>query len=133
MRKMRMSKQDEIKFENMISDDQTRWWTCPRNEKGELYISLGTVLHFLYVYGNFDMAETATVGDGKVNYHGEQVATFTTFKETDKYKLPIFTFIEKYNWMNEKQEIFLKGLDNNLHLKWREKMSHLKEFLTINF
>ena len=131
--KMKMTEQEEIKFENMICDDQTNWWPCSRDKKGELYLSLGTVLHFLYVYGNFDMAERSIIGDGVVTFHGEQVATFTTPKESDKYKVPVFTFIEKFNWMNEKQEIFLKGLDNDLHLKWREKMSHLKDLLKINF
>jgi hypothetical protein len=117
----------------MMFDDQSNWCECSRDKKGELYLSLGSVLHFLYVYGNFDMAENATVGDGKVNYYGEQIATFTTFKETDKYKLPIFTFISKYDWMTENQEIFIQGLDHDLHLKWREKKSHLKDLLKINF
>ena len=32
---------------------------------------------------------------------------------------------EKYDWMNEKQDIFLDGLDHGLEKEWRKKYSHM--------
>jgi hypothetical protein len=122
--------QSSIRFENMMADDQTSWWPPSKDKDGKIYLSLGTVLHFIYVYGNFNMAETCTVGSGKVNYQGEEVATF---EMSEKYKIPVFKFIDKYKYMTENQEILLRGIDDGLHIEWRKKFEHLKEILKINF
>ena len=36
------------------------------------------ILNWLYVYGAFDIAENATVGNEEVNYHDEKIATYTS-------------------------------------------------------
>jgi hypothetical protein len=122
--------QEEIRFENMMSSDQGSWWPCSKDKDGKLYLSLGTILHFIYMYGSFNMAETCQVGDYKVRYQGEEAATF---EMSEKYHIPVFKFIEKYKYMSDNQEIFLRGLDNDKHIEWRKKYDHLREILTINF
>ena len=120
-----MTDQEKIRFENMMGSDQSNWWPCT---KGEL--TLGTVIHFIYIYGSFHLAESCQVGENEVTYYGEKVATF---EMSEKYKIPVFTFVEKYKIMSDNQDIFLRGLEKELHLKWREKMNHLKDFIKINF
>jgi hypothetical protein len=117
-----MTEQEKIRFENMMSADQGNWWPCGVNKDGSFYLSLGTVLHFLYMFGNFNMAENCTVGDYKVTYHGEVVATF---EWSEKLNVPIFKFIEKYKYMQEQNDFFIKCLENDEHLKWRKKMNKL--------
>lgn len=124
------TEQEIMKFENMMLDDQTSWWPCSKNEDGKMYLSVGTILHFLYMYGTFDMAERSLVGDGAVTYHGEEIATF---EMSEKYKIPVFKFISKYKELIEMQDIFLRGIDNGLHTEWRKKMNHLSNLLKINF
>lgn len=122
--------QFQIRFDNMMSHDTTNWWPCSKDKDGNVYLSVGTILHFLYMYGTFDMAETCTVGSGSVNYHGQQIATF---EMSEKYKIPVFKFIEKYDFCNDNQELFLRGIDEGYHIEWRKKFEHLKNFLKINF
>ena len=82
------------------------------------------------MFGTFDMAEHSLVGDGAVTYRGEEIATF---EMSDKYKIPVFKFISKYKELIENQNIFLHGIDNELHTEWRKKMNHLSDLLKINF
>lgn len=117
-----MTEQEEIRFENMMSKDQGNWWSCTKDADGKFYCSLGTILHFLYMFGNFNMAETCTVGDYKVTFHGETVATF---EWSEKLNVPIFKFIEKYNYMQEQNDLLIKCLESGEHLKWREKRNEL--------
>ncbi len=51
--------------------------------------NIGRVLHFLYHYCGFDVAEMATIGNDQVTYHGEVIATFKFLGDTD---VPHFTF-----------------------------------------
>ncbi len=52
--------------------------------------SIGRVLHFLYYYCGFGVAEKATVGQNKVVYHGKTIATYEFLSDTD---IPYFTFL----------------------------------------
>lgn len=51
--------------------------------------SIGRVLHFLYHYCGFDVAEHAQIGASKVIYHGKTIATYEFLSDTD---IPYFTF-----------------------------------------
>lgn len=61
-----------------------------RNCRGK---SIGRVLHFLYHYCGFNIAEHAIIGNGKVYYPGEHpdnvIATYEWLSDTD---IPHFTF-----------------------------------------
>lgn len=52
--------------------------------------SIGRVLHFLYHYCGFDVAEHAQIGQGKVHYHGGIIATYEFLSDTD---IPHFKFV----------------------------------------
>lgn len=52
----------------------------------------GRILHFLYHYCGFDVAEHATVGDGKVIYWGKDIATFAWSDRFGEADVPVFTF-----------------------------------------
>src|SRR5271166_1399162 len=53
--------------------------------------SCGRVLHFLYHYCGFDVAEMATVSWDEVHYHGRKIATYTWLNEVED--IPLFTFL----------------------------------------
>lgn len=50
---------------------------------------IGRVLHFLYYYCGYDVSTHATIGESKVNYHGQVIATYEYLGDTD---IPYFTF-----------------------------------------
>ncbi len=50
---------------------------------------IGRILHFVYHYCGFDVAEVATIDCDSVTYHGEVIATFKFLSDTD---IPFFTF-----------------------------------------
>lgn len=52
----------------------------------------GRVIHFLYHYMGFDVAEHARVGSGEVTLHGQRVATFTWSERFGEKDVPEFTF-----------------------------------------
>lgn len=126
---MTEKEQEKIRFENMMSKDQSNWWSCSKDENGKFYCSLGTILHFLYMFDNFNMAETCTVGSDKVNWYGETVATF---EWSEKWNVPIFKFIKKYEYMQEQNDLLLKCIQEGEHIKWREKMNELYSGMKIN-
>ncbi len=119
-----------IRFENMMLRDTTSWWPCTKDKENKLFLSLNTILHFIYMYGSFDMAECCTVGVDTISYGGRDVAKF---EMSEKYKIPVFEFIDEYKWMGENQDILLKGIEEGEHIKWRKKYEHLKDFLKYNF
>jgi hypothetical protein len=72
--------------------------------------SVGRVLHFLYYYCGFDVAEIATVGwepQGKepgeplgyILYRGKRIATFRWINEKDD--IPVFTFLTNLSHSGE--------------------------------
>lgn len=80
--------------------------------------SIGKILHFLYYYCGFDVAELCTVGK-EVKYHGKTIASKITW-EVEKVTLsngdvievdvPVFTFtdtsyIEQQNSENKKKAL----------------------------
>lgn len=52
--------------------------------------SIGRVLHFLYHYCGFDVAEMAAIGETMVHYHGDVIATYEFLSDTD---IPHFKFV----------------------------------------
>lgn len=52
--------------------------------------SIGRILHFLYHYCGFDVAEKATIGQCEVHYNGNKIATYAFLSDTD---IPHFTFL----------------------------------------
>ncbi len=66
-----------------------------RNCRGR---SLGRILHFLYFYCGFDLAEKCQVGTGEVLYWKERIATFEWLSDTD---IPFFTFLPHENYRGE--------------------------------
>lgn len=93
--------QIQIQFENMLANSKNNWWSHYK------YPSIGCILSWLYVYGTFDIAENATVGNNTVQYHGEKIANY---KMDDELQMPVFEFIDKYDWIQYKQDLFLKQI-----------------------
>ncbi|MFA5234729.1 MAG: hypothetical protein WC390_10050 [Sulfurimonas sp.] len=64
---------------------------------------IGRLMHFLYHYHT--MFDSCQMGDGKVAYYGDLVATYTWDGDTD---IPTFVFYDipfwKMSWLNDKQE-----------------------------
>jgi hypothetical protein len=58
--------------------------------------SIGRLLHFIECLQGFNMMEDCTVGNGKINYWGKVVATYTFVDLPESKDVPKFTFIEKY-------------------------------------
>jgi len=97
--------QEQIQIQNMqfrVNDGYLRF---------SPFKSIGNVLHWLYVYGNLKLADSAIVGDGIVEYQGKPLASFI-FDEG--LKMPIFTFDLKFDvWgtgLFRKQNLYLKNL-----------------------
>lgn len=80
--------------------------------------SVGRVLHFLYHYCGFDVAEMATIGTEEVVYHGKQIATFKWINERDD--IPVFTFLPHLSH---------SGTDMAAHYEQRQKENLLQALL----
>lgn len=95
--------QDRIKFENLYNNSLSTWWSKYPFE------SFGSVIHWIYVYTNLNIAEQVTVGNNEVNYNGKLVARYTF---NDKLQIPLFYHIndEIYPYFSENQEIYITGL-----------------------
>jgi hypothetical protein len=79
--------------------------------------NIGRVLHFLYHYCGFDVAENATIGNDKVTYHGEVIATFKFLSDTD---IPHFTFNPIFSYSGTAmQEMW----EENQRTKWHEAIA----------
>lgn len=100
--------QDEIKFENMQSANVVGLY------HSSPYKSLGHVLHWLYVFATFDIMENCVVGNDTVIYHGKIIAEILW---NDNLLIPIFDIKnDKYLFIKEKQDIFLKVLKNKKYV-----------------
>lgn len=108
--------QFKIRFENMYSNSITSWWSQYK------YPSFGSILHWLYTYGNFDMAEMSIVGKESILYHGKIAAKY---KMDNELQMPIFEFNPEYEWMQINQEIFLEGLKNENTREVISKYKHI--------
>ena len=56
--------------------------------------SIGRILHFLYHYCGFDIAEHAQIGESRVIYHGRTIANYEFIGDTDIVE---FTFLPDSN------------------------------------
>ncbi len=79
--------------------------------------SIGRVLHFLYHYCGFDVAEMATIGDDKVTYHGEVIATFKFLGDTD---IPFFTFMPIKSYSGSDMKAMWDGHQRD---RWQEAVA----------
>ncbi len=93
--------QHQIIFENTYLKHLTGWW------KRYPYPALGSIIHWIYVYGTLNMAERIQVGDDEVKYNGKVLATIVY---DDNLKMPIFSFNEEYEFMQKTQTIYIEGL-----------------------
>lgn len=91
--------QEQIIYQNTCFDLATSEY---RNYS---FKSIGNIIHYLRGYGLLEY-DTATIGHGKVNLWGKVIATYT-FNET----MPIFTFIDKYDWLQAKQDNYIACKD----------------------
>lgn len=102
--------QKEIILERLKSRHTGNWYPDTP------YKSLGSVLHWLYIYTTLDIAETATVGGGDgptgafVRFGG---TPFAHVYWNDELQMPIFRFLDNSYWKKEGarvQYIYLKDL-----------------------
>lgn len=95
--------QDQIIFENLYYRHKGGWW---RNKP---FGSLGNIIHWLYVYGTLQIAETCQVGDGYIKSYNLNL----NFKFTDENPhIPYFYNLdnENFNFILENQKYYLDGL-----------------------
>lgn len=95
--------QEQIMYQNTCFDLATGEY---RNHPLK---SIGNIIHYLRGYGLREY-DTVTIGFdgsvGKVTLWGNVIATYT-FNET----MPIFTFIDKYDWLQAKQDNYIACKD----------------------
>jgi hypothetical protein len=94
--------QHQIRFENAHLRHLTGWW------KNTPPMSLGSIMHWIYVYSNLHTAERISVGSGIVSLGGDVLATIDYNEEL---RMPIFTFSENYKYMADAQTNYLEGLE----------------------
>ena len=88
--------QKEIIYSNMFGNYISSWWS---QYKGQ---SLGHVLHWAYVFIGFDCAESCTVGQDAITWHGE-VIPFKFEKNVCYFEFPKE---ERYEWREVQQGLF---------------------------
>jgi hypothetical protein len=99
--------QEQIKFENMCCE------LCLGEYRRSPFKSMGNIIHWLRALGLIQY-ETVQIGwnkqfnCGEVNLWGQVIATYT-FDENRG--IPIFKFIETYDWCQDMQENYLANLD----------------------
>lgn len=93
--------QFRIHFENLLTKKLSGY---ARSYK---FNSVGNIIHWLYVYGTLEVAESVQIGAKSIVYHGTTIATY---ENDEELQMPIFTFIDKFNWLAQNQEVFLYGL-----------------------
>lgn len=76
--------------------------------------SAGRILHFLYHYCGFDVAEMAEIGINQITYRGEVIATYRFLSDTD---IPHFIFepIKSYGG-HDMKEMWEENQKNNWHV-----------------
>lgn len=97
--------QEQIRFEN------TCLRLCVGSYSHYQFKSIGNIAYWLQALGlvQYDVVTIGWENDlGEVHLHSERIATFI-FDEIKR--MPIFTFIEKYDRLTETQEIYIAGLD----------------------
>lgn len=102
MEKDKSLSQEEIKFQLIAVKHFTGWnRTCP-------YKSIGSIIHWIYVYCGLNIAERITVSIDHVNLNDKIYATFIL---DDEYEIPVFTFLnDNDEYLSMSQEAYLKGL-----------------------
>lgn len=91
-----------IRLENMKGNHEHGWY------KQYTYMSLGCLLHWVYVYSMLKYAETVCSDmRGNLTYHGKPFASYTF---DDVLQMPIFKFAPEYKWIEENQEIYVNNL-----------------------
>lgn len=93
--------QEEIRFQLAASRHACGWWSKSP------YKSFGSIMHWLYVYSNLNIAESVIIGDGEAKLNGKLYATYT-FDEA--LQLPIFDFQNQETDEILFQKAYLKGL-----------------------
>jgi hypothetical protein len=97
---MQEKSQKQIRYENTLLRSQIGEY------KSYKLGTLGNIIHWLYVY-NLIQYDTVQIGESKVKLHGNLVATYHLDKEKE---MPIFKFVDKYDWMQETQDNFIDFL-----------------------
>jgi len=98
--------QEEIRFQNTAIKHYSGWWSdCP-------YKSVGSIMHWIYVYSNLQNAESIIIHEDHVTLRGRSYATFSF---DDSLQIPIFKFSDDHEWERLTQEAYLKGLSE----KWK--------------
>jgi hypothetical protein len=91
-----------IKYNNLKLKHQTGRL---RNHK---YKSVGNILHWIYVYGNYDLSNKVQVSADTVEFSGDILATYIF---DDVKQIPIFEFNKNFEYwgkeLAEQQNIYL--------------------------
>lgn len=119
---MKNKSQEQIRFENLYTSHYGGWW------KNYSPKSIGNIIHWIYVFGTLTMAETVTIGDNKIYWHGNLLMKFKYLDD-----MPYFYELqdEKYQFIIDNQEIYLKGLKkfSKFVKEIDEKYSEIKQML----
>lgn len=104
--------QEEIRFQNVAVNHYAGWWhDCP-------YKSIGSIMHWIYVYSNLHIAESIIIGQDSATLFGKP---YCTFMFDDSLQMPIFKFENGHEWERLNQEAYLKGLSENWNLPFNIK------------
>lgn len=91
--------------------------------------SCGSVIHYLYYYCGFNVAENCEVGSGTVRYWGEEIASYNVFARDSEYADIEFYFKGKNASEYEKNQKEKKALarSENLSDYFKVRMREYKD------
>jgi len=116
-------KQNQIIFENTYLD-------LSGGEYSKYPLgSVGNIIHYTKALGLMDYDNT-TIGEGEVRLYGNIIATYIIDKELN---MPIFTFIEKYKLLQERQDIYISMLKTDFAIQFIKDTNILHEQLETIF
>jgi hypothetical protein len=108
--------QDQIIYENICMQ------LCTGDFSRYKVGSVGNIVQWLRALGliHYDITQigwNSTLNQGEVTLWGDIIATYMI---DNKYNIPVFTFIDKYKWLQFKQTTYIESIEKypNPFEKW---------------
>ena len=92
--------QEKIYFSHMFSRHTSNWYP-------NKYKSIGSILHYWYVYDELFIVEHIIIGDGKI-YYPDENTLIANYIWNEELQMPIFNSELNFRDINDKQKIYLK-------------------------
>lgn len=115
--------QEQIRFENLYLDSKGGFW------KHYAPHTLGSVIHWLHVFGTLNIAENVQLGDGKITWYGRPMLKYKYTEENPN--VPFFYDLEydEFKFIMINQDVYLDGIKKfpNLVAEIDEKYDEYRE------